>query len=113
MSCLFCDIVEKRRQSSLVYQGEKIVAFRDIRPQAPTHVLIVPRKHVPTINDLEREDGELVGDMVITARDLARKEGIAEAGYRLVWNCNPASGQAIYHLHLHLIGGRTLGWPPG
>jgi histidine triad (HIT) family protein len=113
VSCIFCDIVEKRRPSSSVYEDERIVAFRDVNPQAPTHILIVPRKHIATLNDLGDEDADLVGRMVLAGRELARKESIDEQGYRLVWNCNAWAGQSVYHIHLHLLGGRRLGWPPG
>ncbi len=113
MSCIFCDIVEKRRPSSSVYEDERFYAFRDVNPQAPTHILIVPRKHIATLNDLGDEDADLVGRLVLVAKELARKEAIDEKGYRLVWNCNLWAGQSVYHIHLHLMGGRRLGWPPG
>jgi histidine triad (HIT) family protein len=113
MSCIFCDIAEKRRPSTPVYEDETIYAFRDVNPQAPTHILLIPRKHVATLNDLTPEDAELVGRLVLTARSLAEKEGIADKGYRLVWNCNSLAGQSVYHIHLHLLGGRGFRWPPG
>ena len=113
MSCLFCDIAQKKRPSTAVFEDDTIYAFRDTRPQAPTHILIVPRKHIATLNDLSDTDAALVGKIVLVARDLAAQEGIAEDGYRLVWNCNAMSGQTIYHIHLHLMGGRALRWPPG
>jgi histidine triad (HIT) family protein len=113
MSCLFCDIAEKRRPSAGVYEDDKVFAFRDINPQAPTHILLVPRKHIATLNDLKEEDAGLVGELVLRARSLAKQEGFAEKGYRLVWNCNSLAGQTIYHIHLHLLGGRGFRWPPG
>lgn len=113
MGCTFCDIVEKRRPSTPVYEDERIYAFRDINPQAPSHILVVPKKHVPTVNDLSEEDAELVGRLVLKARDLAREEGAAEKGYRLVMNCNPWGGQSIYHVHFHLLSGRALRSPLG
>lgn len=113
MGCLFCDIAEKRRPSEIVHEDEDLIAFRDIDPQAPTHILVIPRRHVATVNDLVPEDAGLAGRMVLTARELAEREGIAEKGYRLVWNCNEGGGQAVYHLHLHLLGGRAFRWPPG
>jgi histidine triad (HIT) family protein len=99
--------------ADILYEDEELVAFRDIGPQAPTHVLIIPRKPIPTINDLEPNDAELVGKLFLAAKRIARDEGIAETGYRIVVNCNAGAGQTVYHLHLHLIGGRSMGWPPG
>jgi histidine triad (HIT) family protein len=113
MGCTFCDIVEKRRPSTPVYEDERIYAFRDINPQAPSHILVVPKKHVSTVNDLGEEDAELVGKLVLKARDLAREEGAAEKGYRLVMNCNPWGGQSVYHVHFHLLSGRALRSPLG
>ena len=113
MGCAFCDIVEKRRPSTPVFEDERIYAFRDIHPQAPTHILVVPKKHIPTINDLSNEDRDLVGGLVLRARDIARDEGAAEKGYRLVANCNSWAGQTVYHLHFHLLAGRRFRWPPG
>lgn len=113
MSCIFCDIAEKRRPSVAVYEDPNIYAFRDVNPQAPSHILIIPRKHIPTLNDLEEGDTSLVGQMVVAAQALAGREGIAEKGYRLVWNCNALAGQSVYHIHLHLMGGRAFRWPPG
>lgn len=113
MVCLFCDIAAKRKPSQTAFEDERLYAFRDIHPQAPTHFLIIPKKHVPTVNDLADEDATLVGSLFLLARDLARREGIAEKGYRLVLNCNAWAGQSVYHLHVHLLGGRALSWPPG
>jgi len=113
MGCLFCDIIEKRIPSTPVYQDDHVYAFRDVNRQAPTHILVIPKKHIPTVNDLTAEDAELVGRLVLKARDLARQEGIAEEGYRLVANCNAWAGQSVYHVHFHLLGGRAMGWPPG
>ncbi len=111
--CLFCSIIEGRIPATKVYEDEWCVAFRDINPKAPTHVLIVPRKHIPTLNDLACEDAELVGRLFLAAKNIAADEGIAKPGYRTVFNCNAAAGQAVFHIHLHLLGGRELGWPPG
>jgi histidine triad (HIT) family protein len=113
MGCIFCDIAEKKRPSTPVYEDKTIYAFRDVNPQAPTHILVIPRKHVSTLNDLTDDDAELVGRLVLVARSLAGKEGIADKGYRLVWNCNALAGQSVYHVHLHLMGGRGFRWPPG
>ena len=112
-SCLFCRIASGELQASVVHEDELCVAFEDINPQAPTHVLVIPRRHLSTLNDLGADDTALVGHLVAVARDIAGQRGHAEAGYRTVFNCNAAAGQTVFHIHLHLLGGRTLGWPPG
>lgn len=109
MPTLFEKIIAGELPAELVHKDERVTAFRDIRPAAPTHILIVPNKPIPTVNDIADEDESLIGHMVIVARDLARKEGIADNGYRLILNCNAHGGQEVYHLHVHLIGGRPLG----
>jgi len=96
-----------------VYEDEQLIAFRDINPQAPVHVLIIPREHVATLNDVDDAHADLGSRMLAAARRIAEQEGIAESGYRAVVNCNPDGGQSVYHLHMHLFGGRPLGWPPG
>ena len=111
--CLFCRIVAGKLPTTIVYEDDRLVAFEDISPRAPTHILIVPRRHVATLNDLAPEDHGLVGEMVWRAAALAKARGIAEAGYRTVFNCNREAGQTVFHIHLHLLGGRTLAWPPG
>ncbi|MBN1902297.1 histidine triad nucleotide-binding protein [Candidatus Sumerlaeota bacterium] len=111
--CLFCRIASGDIKSTLVYESDDILAFRDINPQAPTHILIIPREHIPTTNDLEEKHAAIVGKMVLVARNLAEKEGLADDGYRLVFNCNQNAGQAVFHIHLHLLGGRRFSWPPG
>lgn len=111
--CIFCRIAAGEIPADLVYEDEAVVAFRDLNPQAPTHILIIPRRHIATTNDLTPEDAELVGKLVLVAKQVAAKEGIAEDGYRLVLNCNAGAGQTVFHIHLHLLGGRALGWPPG
>ncbi len=111
--CLFCKIANGELDTNLIYKDDDIVAFNDINPQAPHHILIIPRRHIATINDLGEDDTELVGRLVQTAKQLARKYKIADAGYRLIFNCNNAAGQAVYHIHLHLLGGRAMSWPPG
>lgn len=113
MDCLFCKIIDKEIPSTSVYENEELYAFRDINPQAPIHILVIPKRHVSTVNDLGEEDATLIGKLVLKARDLAREEGIAEKGYRLVMNCNPWSGQTVFHVHLHLLSGRAMNWPPG
>lgn len=109
MSTVFSKIISGDAPADIVYKDEHIIAFRDINPVAPTHILIVPNKIIPTVNDLEEEDAELVGRMVLVAKKIAAEEGVAEQGYRLIINCNRDGGQVVFHLHLHLIGGRPLG----
>jgi histidine triad (HIT) family protein len=112
MDCLFCKIVAGDIPADIVYESDAVVAFRDINAQAPTHVLVIPRKHIATINDIGDEDQALVGRMYTAARDIAVTEGIADDGYRTVMNCNEAAGQSVFHIHLHVLGGRSMGWPP-
>lgn len=111
--CLFCGIVAGEVPANLVAEGDEWVAFRDIDPRAPTHVLVVPRRHLATLDDLGEQDGPLIGGMVRAAAEIARAEGLVEAGYRVVFNCGAGAGQSVYHIHLHLLGGRTFSWPPG
>lgn len=111
--CIFCRIASGQVPAALVYQDDDCAALRDLNPQAPTHMLIVPRRHIATLNDLTTEDDGLAGRMVLVAAQIARDEGVAEDGYRLVWNCNAGAGQSVFHLHLHLLGGRLFTWPPG
>ena len=111
--CLFCRIIAGEAPARIVYQDERLVAIDDIHPQAPMHVLVIPRRHVATLNDLAAADDSLVGEMIRRAAALARERGVAETGYRAIFNCNRGAGQTIYHLHLHVIGGRRLSWPPG
>lgn len=113
MSCLFCRIVRGELPASLVYEDEEMIALNDINPQAPTHVLIVPRKHIPTTNDLAPEDDALIGRMLRRAAAIAAERGHAERGYRTIFNCNREAGQTVFHIHLHVVGGRGMGWPPG
>ena len=109
--CLFCKMVAGVIKPDVVYEDENVLAFRDINPQAPVHILIIPKRHIATLNDLD--DTLLAGQLLQTAAKLAQQEGIAEAGYRTVFNCNRKGGQDVYHLHLHLLGGRQMTWPPG
>jgi histidine triad (HIT) family protein len=113
MACLFCGIVEGKVPSKAVYQDEAIYAFHDINPQAPTHVLLIPKRHITSLLDLGPGDDALLGSLVRTARDLARELGLGERGFRLVFNSGADAGYSIYHVHLHLLGGRALRWPPG
>ena len=111
--CLFCKIVSGEISTDFVYKDENVIAFRDINPQAPTHILIIPRNHIETLNDINQSHGKLLGAMQLTASYLAKEEGISEKGFRTVFNCNRAAGQTVFHIHLHLLGGRSMGWPPG
>ncbi len=112
--CLFCKIIAGDISADIVYETDQLLAFRDINPKAPTHVLIIPRRHVATINDIaEAKAEDEIGPLYAAAAHIAQEEGIANDGYRVVMNCNEAAGQTVFHLHLHLLGGRTLGWPPG
>ena len=110
---LFTKIIKREIPADIVYEDDEIIAFNDINPQAKVHILIVPKKLIPTINDIEQMDAELIGKMVIVAKELAHKNRIAENGYRLVFNCNEQAGQTVFHIHLHLLGGRVMRWPPG
>jgi len=111
--CLFCKMVSGDIQPDVVFENGEVLAFRDINPQAPTHVLIIPKKHIATINDIQTEDEILLGKLYTAAGAIAKQEGFAENGYRVTMNCGEDAGQTVFHLHLHLLGGRQLGWPPG
>jgi len=111
--CLFCKIVAGQVPATIVFQDDHLVAFKDITPRAPTHVLIVPRRHIASLNDLSAGDDALVGEMVRAAAAIATEQGLADRGYRTVFNCNADAGQTVFHIHLHLLGGRTMAWPPG
>ncbi len=112
-NCIFCKIAAGEIESDTVLETDELVAFRDLNPQAPTHVLLIPRRHIATINDLTESDTEVVGKLFLAAKQIAAQEGFAEPGYRVVMNCNAGAGQTVFHLHLHLLGGRRFGWPPG
>jgi histidine triad (HIT) family protein len=111
--CIFCRIVAGEVPARVVRQDEQTLAFRDINPQAPTHVLVIPKRHIRAVNDLEPADAELVGRLFLAAKEVAQQEGIASSGYRLVMNNGPDAGQSVDHIHLHVLGGRHLAWPPG
>lgn len=113
MTCIFCKIASGEIPASRTYEDEDVIAFRDLHPQAPTHILIIPRKHIATINDLENSDAALIGKLFLAAKKIAADHGFAEHGYRVVMNTNHDGGQTVFHLHLHLLAGRTLHWPPG
>ncbi|MDP8237538.1 MAG: histidine triad nucleotide-binding protein [Candidatus Hatepunaea meridiana] len=111
--CIFCKIVAGEIPSDIVYQDDEIIAFKDINPQAPHHILIIPCRHIETILDLTTDDTALIGKMILNANNIARKLGLSKNGYRLVFNCKHDGGQDVYHIHLHLLGGRKMTWPPG
>ena len=111
--CLFCNIVSGEIPADTVFEDDSIIAFRDINPQAPVHILIIPKLHISTLNDLREDPAELMGELILKAKDRAKDEGIADAGYRTGFNCNKAGGQTVSHIHLHLLGGRDFSWPPG
>ncbi|WP_211827685.1 histidine triad nucleotide-binding protein [Kistimonas asteriae] len=111
--CLFCRIIAGDTPAEKVYEDGDVIAFRDIFPAAPTHCLIIPRKHISTLNDANDSDTQVLGKLMLTASRLAKEAGIDESGYRVVMNCNRGAGQSVFHIHLHLLGGRQMKWPPG
>ena len=111
--CLFCKIINREIPGTIVYEDDRLVAINDINPQAPTHVLVIPKRHIATLNDLTAGDDQLVGEMTRRATAIAAERGLAEAGYRTVFNTNRGAGQTVFHIHLHLLGGRAMHWPPG
>ena len=110
---LFLKIIRRDIPADIVYESETVLAFRDVNPQAPVHVLIIPKVHIRTVNDIDEQNAGVIGEMYIVAKEIAGQEGLAEDGYRLVMNCNAAAGQTVFHIHLHLLGGRPMHWPPG
>ena len=113
MACLFCKIINREIPADIVYEDDEVLAFNDINPQAPTHVLIIPKQHIATLNDIEEHQLATVGRLQYTAARLAKDYGFAEGGYRVVMNCNEDGGQTVYHIHMHLMGGRRFTWPAG
>ena len=113
MSTIFTKIINKEIPTDIVYEDDQLLAFNDIVPQAPVHILIIPKKEIKTLNNLQVEDSLIVGKMLLLAKDLAKKHKIDQTGYRTVFNCNKDGGQTVFHIHLHLLGGRKLTWPPG
>lgn len=113
MSCLFCKIVSGEIPATVVFEDPEIIVIRDIGPQAPTHLLVLPKQHIATINDTDSKDEQLLGRMILTGKKMAKAEQISENGYRLVFNINSGGGQEVYHIHLHVLGGRQMTWPPG
>ena len=112
-NCLFCKILNGEIPADIVYESDTAIAFRDINAKAPTHVLVIPRKHISTMNDIEVDDETVIGSLYTAAREIAAQDGIAEDGYRTVMNCNESAGQTVCHIHLHVMGGRQMAWPPG
>ncbi|HEY2908025.1 MAG TPA: histidine triad nucleotide-binding protein [Vicinamibacterales bacterium] len=113
MDCLFCKIINREIPAKIVYEDDRVLAFNDINPQAPTHVLVVPKRHIGTLSDLTPEDDGIVGEVVRRGAAIADERGIAAAGFRAVFNTNKEAGQTVFHIHLHVIGGRPMHWPPG
>lgn len=112
-NCIFCKVAQREIPADVLLETARLLAFRDNNPQAPTHVLIIPKHHIPTLEDLGPDDAALIGDLYLAAQQIARQEGIAEDGYRTVINCGQKAGQSVFHIHLHLLGGRSMQWPPG
>ena len=113
MNCVFCKLAKGEINGDIVYEDDEVIAFQDIHPQAPHHILVIPRRHIATLNDASPEDAALMGKLTLTAQQVAKELGVAEDGYRLVMNCNGHGGQTVFHIHLHLLAGRSLHWPPG
>ena len=113
MDCIFCNIISGEIPSVKVYENEYVYAFNDISPVAPVHVLIIPKQHIASINDLTEENAHLISKVYLASADIAKQLGVSESGYRVVSNCGEAAGQTVHHLHFHLLGGRDLSWPPG
>lgn len=111
--CIFCKIAQHEMATEILYEDEQVIAFNDIAPQAPTHILIIPKRHISTLNELGEQDAALVGSLQVTAAKIAAEKGFDEAGYRVVMNCNDDGGQTVGHIHMHLLAGRKLTWPPG
>jgi histidine triad (HIT) family protein len=112
-NCLFCRIIGREIPGAIVYEDDRVLAFNDINPQAPTHVLVVPKRHIASLNDLSEADDQIVGELVRRAAAIANERGISAGGFRTVFNTNRDAGQTVFHIHLHLLGGRSLAWPPG
>ncbi|MEO5358316.1 MAG: histidine triad nucleotide-binding protein [Nitrospirae bacterium YQR-1] len=113
MDCLFCKIAKKEIPAKVVYEDEQVVAFEDITPKAPVHILVIPKKHISTTLELTEAESALTGHMVIVANKIAQDRAVAQSGFRMVMNCNRDAGQSVFHIHLHLLGGRAMSWPPG
>jgi histidine triad (HIT) family protein len=113
MECLFCKIIEREIPGSIVYEDDRVIAFNDIKPQAPTHVLVVPKRHIESLNELQPGDDQIVGELIRRAAAIAKERGVSAGGFRTVFNTNRDGGQTVFHIHVHLLGGRRMQWPPG
>ena len=113
LDCLFCKIIDREIPGDVVYENEHVLAFNDINPVAPVHILIIPKEHISTLNDIEETHTQTMGELFLAAKAIASKEGLSDSGYRTVFNCNEDAQQTVFHIHLHLIGGRKMTWPPG
>ena len=113
MSTIFAKIINKEIPADILYEDDSVIAFRDVNPQAPVHFLVIPKKEIPTLNDIEEHDKDIIGELFLVAKKLAKKEGLEKKGYRTIFNCNEDGGQTVFHIHLHVIGGRQMEWPPG
>ncbi|MBV1914450.1 MAG: histidine triad nucleotide-binding protein [Pseudomonadales bacterium] len=113
MSCIFCKIVAGEIPSEILYQDDDVLCFRDVAPQAPTHMLVIPKKHIGSIAELEENDTNIAGKILVTATRMAKEQGISKSGYRVAMNCGDEGGQTVGHIHMHVLGGRQMGWPPG
>ncbi len=111
--CLFCRIIRREAPAKILFETDRVLAFEDVRPQAPAHVLVIPKDHIASLNDAADRSDELLGEVLLAARRAAQEKGLAASGYRIVLNTGPDSGQAVFHLHFHVLGGRPLHWPPG
>lgn len=112
-TCIFCKIIQKKIPATIIFDDSEVLVIQDIKPRAPSHLLIIPKQHIATINDTENQDQQLLGHMILTAKKIAQMQQLSDFGYRLVFNVNPGGGQDVYHIHLHLLGGRQMTWPPG
>ena len=113
MSTIFTKIINKEIPADILYENDSVIAFRDVNPQAPVHFLVIPKKEIPTLNDIEEDDKVIIGELFLVAKKLAKKEGLEKKGYRTIFNCNEDGGQTVFHIHLHVMGGRQMEWPPG
>ena len=113
MSCIFCKIVAGEIPADILYQDDDVMCFRDVSPQAPTHLLVIPKKHIGSIAELEQSDTDIAGKILVTATKMAKQDGVSESGYRVAMNCGAEGGQTVGHIHMHVLGGRQMGWPPG
>ena len=113
MSTIFTKIINKEIPADILYENDSVIAFRDVSPQAPVHFLVIPKKEIPTLNDIEEVDKDIIGELFLVAKELAKIEGLEKKGYRTIFNCNEDGGQTVFHIHLHVMGGRQMEWPPG